>query len=187
MKNLFNIEQTREIFCKEFSEVIFNYRCPKIGEANLYVFFLSFKDEKDALELWRKVSTAIAIYFQSKIDDSFGKWNTYIFYLIDSSINRDLKYKIENDTFSSRKVVIDNFKKEINDSELMLLLNKHILSSDISLNEETDSSDNLEFQPSELTDRLFSSNLPLGNTNEDKQMRSAWLDSELARIKNHEI
>ena len=41
--------------------------------------------------------------------DDFERWNFYLFYVVEnkSKIDRTLKYEIEHDTVSSRKIIID--------------------------------------------------------------------------------
>jgi hypothetical protein len=125
MKSLSLIEQTIENFQKEYSEITIQYKAEVLDLGTLHTFFLTFTSEKKLQEFWPTVSNFIAIYFQSKLEDDFGKWNTYLFYSIGKEISRDLKYKIENDTFSSRKIVIDtpiSYQEVIND---------HILNNDL--------------------------------------------------------
>ena len=44
-----------------------------------------------------------------KVLDDFERWNFYLFYVVEdkSKIDRSLKYKIEHDTVSSRKIIIN--------------------------------------------------------------------------------
>lgn len=136
---------------------------------------------------WEQISSLICAEYQTKLYDEFSRWNIYLVFLSSQPVENKIKYEIENDKFAVRKIVIDNLKDKLDDNKIIELLNERILSSDISLDGKTVSSDNQKFQLSTLTSRLLSLNLPLGNTNEDKQKRSAWLDNELARIKTHEL
>ena len=47
--------------------------------------------------------------------DAFSRWNFYIFYVVDNldTLDGSLRYIVEHDTVSSRKILID--KKEIKD------------------------------------------------------------------------
>lgn len=47
--------------------------------------------------------------------------------MANNSIDNDLKYQIENDTFSSRKIVIEGI------FDLQKIIEKHILNSDINI------------------------------------------------------
>lgn len=138
---------------------------------------------------WEQISSLICAEYQTKLDDEFSRWNIYLVFLSSQPVENKIKYEIENDKFAVRKIIIDNLKDELDDNKIIELLNERILSSDVLLNnpDVPVPSDNQNFQLSELTNRLLSSKLPLENTIRDKQERSAWLDSELERIKTHEI
>ena len=87
----------------EFQEVSFNN-----SQAKAYAFFIHFETEEILSKEWSEIRNFIAYKFQANVDDEFCKWNIYLFFLLPSSISLDIKYRIENDTFSSRKVVIEN-------------------------------------------------------------------------------
>src|SRR5690606_33609999 len=61
----------------------------------------------------------------------FDKWNFYIIYISKDDVSKELKNKIENDKFSSRKIVEDLFDKEFNDKEANQLIVKHITNTDL--------------------------------------------------------
>ena len=56
---------------------------------------------------WVAIRNEVA-NLQSLADDEFERWNHYLFYLVEDDALRDinLKYKIEHDTISSRKILI---------------------------------------------------------------------------------
>ena len=53
--------------------------------------------------------------YQNSLTDDFSRWNFYIFYVVDNldTLDGSLRYIVEHDTVSSRKILID--KKEIKD------------------------------------------------------------------------
>lgn len=106
MASSLNNQGLEAIFQEDFPDVEVVYEKITFG-GNIHNFFLKFPNEDKLDKDWRKISNAIAVYFQSKQADEFGKWNTYIFYLFDRPVKKDLKYRIENDTFSSRKILIE--------------------------------------------------------------------------------
>lgn len=57
---------------------------------------------------WDKIRTQIAMTYQRGLEDDFERWNFYIFYVLKKGehIDENLKFKIEHDTLSSRKIII---------------------------------------------------------------------------------
>jgi hypothetical protein len=80
---------------------------------------------------WDKISGTIAAYYQPYLNNDFEKWNIYIMYVSSAKIPQHLKYKIENDRFSSRKIVVDQFTKELNDVSIADLIIGHITNKDL--------------------------------------------------------
>ena len=65
---------------------------------------------KDALRnRWIDIRDELASEWQMRNLDDFERWNFYLFYVVEnkSKIDRTLKYEIEHDTVSSRKIIID--------------------------------------------------------------------------------
>lgn len=66
---------------------------------------------KDALRnRWIDIRDELASEWQMRNLDDFERWNFYLFYVVEdkSKIDRSLKYKIEHDTVSSRKLIINH-------------------------------------------------------------------------------
>ncbi|OMP74733.1 ABC-three component system middle component 1 [[Flexibacter] sp. ATCC 35208] len=99
----------------------------QLGRGYAYAFSIILKNEEELKNIWETISNFIAINFQAKIKDQFSKWNIYLFFQIQENIGDDLKYKIENSTFSSRKIVIEG--KE----SLSTLISCHILNNDLKI------------------------------------------------------
>jgi hypothetical protein len=70
------------------------------------IFFAQCKDSTHLENIWLPITTAIATNYQVNLKDEFPTWNIYIFFVVQGEIPNEIKYKIENDTFSSRKIVI---------------------------------------------------------------------------------
>jgi len=127
MSNSLLSPETLDQFNALFSGVTLNYESVKVEEGVAHVFFLKYDSPDYIKTSWRKVSNFIALKCQSMVPDEFGKWNTYLFFLIDSQMSIDLKYQIENDTFSSRKIIVDA------STDFKTVINKHILNNDLEL------------------------------------------------------
>lgn len=82
-------------------------------------------------ESWKKISEEIALKYQTKLDTVYEKWNLYIIYITNDIAPKELKNQIENDKFSSRKIVEDSYNKKFNDDEADRLIIKHITNSDL--------------------------------------------------------
>jgi hypothetical protein len=102
---------------------------PYQGDISLFTFL--FSNEAALEKDWDKISGMIAAYYQASLVDQFTKWNIYVCYLCKMPISISLKYRIENDRFSSRKIVLDNFSETINDLTLDQIIRTHITNKDL--------------------------------------------------------
>lgn len=102
-----------------FEEI--NYR------GKLPCFFIKIGETDKLDKIWMKASDIIAVNFQSRLVNEFSIWNIYLFFIVNEPIENDLKYLIENDTFSSRKIVI------VGDIDFREIIDEHILNSDIKI------------------------------------------------------
>ena len=114
-------------FEAEFEGTSIDYSQTMIGTASLHSFYITFSKPELLEGYWLNIQNYIAYEFQVKLPDDFSKWNLYLFFKISSPIQRDLKYRIENNTFSSRKIVID---KPVTDAEIVA---QHILNDNLKL------------------------------------------------------
>lgn len=128
MSSLINEDAFNALVKQKFSSVIITNQVLTIGsEAKIYLFFISFEKEAEIKTLWTTIRNFIAFEIQSTITDDFSKWNFYLFFRIKETLDKELKYKIENDTFSSRKIVVD-FKSDMNQ-----VIKDHIINSDLEI------------------------------------------------------
>lgn len=102
------------------------------SNVNISVFFVLANSSILSEEsLWGNISKEIALKFQSKLETVYEKWNLYIIYITSDITPKELKNKIENDKFSSRKIVEDSYDIEFNDDEANRLIVKHITNADL--------------------------------------------------------
>ncbi len=104
-----NIECDR-VKVVRFEEKIKNYNRK---EYKLNIICCSFDNEQDLKDYWRIIVDNVALYIQSKLEKVIELYNVYIIFFIDD-INEELLYKIEQDKYSSRKIII---KKAMPESE----------------------------------------------------------------------
>jgi hypothetical protein len=97
------------------------------------VFFL--EADSDTIEkIWKRFSNMVAANYQNHEymgESKFEKWNFYIIYVSRDIVSKELKNKIENDKFSSRKIVEDDYNKEFNNEEANRLIVQHITNADL--------------------------------------------------------
>lgn len=97
---------------KVFSEKIFHY--------DRLVFCCDIVNEKNLKEKWEDIVEIIAIDIQTKIDKIISKMNIYVLFFVENLNDINLKIFIENNKFSSRKIIIDKKMNDINDLELFV-------------------------------------------------------------------
>lgn len=103
------------------------------GRFKINVFFLE-ADNPTLNDSWKRFSNMVAANYQTAehmSDSEFDRWNFYIIFISKDSISKELKNKVENDKFSSRKIIVDTYAKEFNHEEANLLIVKHITNADL--------------------------------------------------------
>ena len=76
---------------------------------------------------WKMIRDYIAMKYQRGLTDDFERWNFYLFYVVEDieHLQRNLKFKIEHNTLSSRKIIIS--VKEIEGKEIpKYLIHKYL-------------------------------------------------------------
>lgn len=142
IKNI--VEREFDILNFTFGEILYG--------GNIPIIIVQFKDEIDLAKYWREFNSFITGTFISTIEDDFSKWNTYVFYLSDTPISKSLKYEIENNKFSTRKIVIDNESGDFNDDLFEKIVSDHIV-NDIEIVAEP--TNNLSFIKNEVIERAL--------------------------------
>lgn len=79
-------------------------------QTSINVFITDILSGKELEDKWRLIRNEIALEFQRYAENDFERWNYYIFYVVEGFDNMDinLKYRIEHDMYSSRKIVVDS-------------------------------------------------------------------------------
>lgn len=96
-----------EDLSKRFENLTFKFSVQDIGvKTSTFLVHGSCSNIEEANN-WRLISEEIALKFQSKITSKDDKWNLYIIYVCSDIVYKELKARIENDKFSSRKIVED--------------------------------------------------------------------------------
>ncbi len=73
------------------------------------IFTITLNNSAQLKNSWEIITNDIAMHFQSELEKNIERWNIYVVFLINEPIKKELKYQIEQDKYSSRKIVCDNF------------------------------------------------------------------------------
>jgi hypothetical protein len=104
-------------------------------ERNLISCFAArFSGNEDCAKYWRLINNEIAVEYQSSLQDEFLSWNIYLALVTPSSMDKHLKYRIENDRFAVRKLVLAGPKfASASDAVVREALENSILGRDLEL------------------------------------------------------
>lgn len=105
----------------------------------IFVCFCSFSTTKEIEELWKKINGILASYLTKYFETDFQKWNVYFFLATRKKTSASLQYKIENDTFFCRKIVIQTNYLDFDNESIINLINNHIINGDIKNSQPNDS------------------------------------------------
>lgn len=83
---------------------------------------------------WTKLNSMLSELLDEYLDSSFKKWNVYILYITIDKVSKELKYKIENNTFFARKIVEDSYTFELADENIEKLIAEHIDFTGLAIN-----------------------------------------------------
>lgn len=98
-------------------------------EYNIYCFTVMVEDENELRKIYKSITAAIATEFQTTLEKLIEKWNIYLIFESSEMIPIELKDEIEQNKYSTRKMVWDNLEcNEINNAEY---LNQRLLTLNI--------------------------------------------------------
>lgn len=79
---------------------------------NIYIFQVIVENENDLEKYYETIAAAIATEFQINLEKIIEKWNIYLIFESKMKISKELKSKIEQDKYSTRKMVWDSLSEE---------------------------------------------------------------------------
>lgn len=126
----YSVETLLEDLSKKFEGFSFEYEeCSYTGK--IPIFFVTVNCEESIFsDRWRKIVDFIGVHFQTSLVNEFSVWNIYVFFKVANDVSSSLKYQIENDTFSSRKIIVN--KTDLNKE----IINDHVLNTDLPIGRE---------------------------------------------------
>ena len=143
--------------------------------SNIPVILVQFKNAKDLENCWKELNSLVTAEYLIKLSDDFSKWNSYLFFVTEE-VSKSLKYEIENNKFSTRKIVVEMENPIISDEVINSIISEHIVNDDI--NFDVQSIDVGEFTKNELIGSFFD---PLVKEN-SKKLDDATLTELLTKI-----
>lgn len=107
-------------------------------------------------EIWENLTAKIAFHFQSNLEKEIELWNIYIIFFIEKEIEqKDLKYKIENDHYCARKIIIDSIGDiKNNENRIKIEINKKLFNLKIPQFSNPDTIEELENEINQIDPRL---------------------------------
>jgi len=151
----------------------------KENEFSFYIFSIQVKDNTFLREEWKKVNNIIATYFQSNLIKSIELWNIYLFFFLETEVEKSLKYEIEQDKFCSRKIIIDCNRKKLTDDELMRSINNQLFN--LKIIEKKDNHEDISLAAKIVKDsnahliELINDFINEGNQREKKEIIQSYL------------
>lgn len=100
------------------------------------LIFVSFKSLDDLKKNWKDFNSQITIEQIIELKEEYSRWNFYIFFFSKDVVPKSLKYEIENNKFSSRKIVIEKCES-ITEAEITNVISEHITNDNIQVNVES--------------------------------------------------
>lgn len=128
-----NIKMLNEEIKQAFENIIFF----ELGEIDfggkILACFVQFSTLGNLKSEWRDFNNFITAKHLSNIQNEYSKWNFYIFYISTGIVTKDLKYEIENNKFSSRKIIIENIT-DVNKEFIQKIVSEFITNDCIKFN-----------------------------------------------------
>jgi hypothetical protein len=91
------------------------YRYKLENRYKIHIFTMVIKDQQELLEVWEDICSDIALNFQAELKEDIEIWNIYILFLVQERVTSQIRYLIEQDKYSSRKLVVEDVKDSIDE------------------------------------------------------------------------
>ena len=147
LKGLYEMKSIKFLNNKNTTEIKSNYdlndlKVLKDNAYDLIIILINEKNSKKLEENWQKISNVLSESIEDELQvNNFIRWNVYIIYILEEKVTKEVKYKIENNTFFARKIIEDRYKLDLKDENIQKLIEKHITFNDIKLINTSQTSD----------------------------------------------
>lgn len=128
---------------------------------------------------WRAIQNLVSVYYQPA--GGVASWNVYLAFITVDYVPLWEKYEIENNKFSSRKIILDGLPEIPNPNELAIKLQKQLLGSDLTLDPQSE-------EPGErlLSLEEYVRGAPLDSKSESREKRSLMIKNIIELLNKHE-
>ena len=133
------IKNLQEISSENYDEI----SCWVKEEKNydIYIFSVIVESEEKLSSVWEVVTSDIASYFQSELEKDIEIWNIYIVFVCPKAVSKELKDLVEQNKYSSRKLVLNEVSVRDEKDLKCILINK-LFDLQIERKDQGDSTDN---------------------------------------------
>lgn len=88
-----------------------------------------FESAKSLVEQWESIQNFVSVYHQPKVEAE--RWNVYLILLCPEMVDIRNKYIIQNDTYTARKLIVENEPAPVESLRLIQILNNELLGFDL--------------------------------------------------------
>lgn len=101
---------------------------------NIYIFQVIVNNQNEIENYYATITASIAVEFQTKLKKAIEKWNIYLIFECEETVDWKIKAKVEQDKYAVRKMIWDDLSgKELENKDY---LKKRLLSLSINNVEE---------------------------------------------------
>jgi hypothetical protein len=169
----------KESYNNSFDLVEYRYKLEK--NYKVHIFTMVIKDQEELLEVWEDICSDIALNFQAELKDDIEIWNIYILFLVKESVNSQVRYLIEQDKYSSRKLVIEGVKNSIDEEYINEVIKEKLFH--VSIAEDSNSKNNNE----KISQKLQADYNKLYSVIKDSQERPSVLFTKYLEVLKDEF
>jgi hypothetical protein len=146
-------------------------------------FVARFSDAEGCGQQWEGITRKIALNYQVALASEFSAWNIYLALISPVPLDRSLKYKIENDRFALRKIVIaKNEDSATSSNEIINLLENVIFGADLEIGKVQQEAPPPEVQSVIRASFSIGERVPSDNKEVSIQARKAYLANLMAKV-----
>lgn len=134
---------------------------------------------KNVIENWRTIQNMVTLYYQHS--GGIDAWNMYLAFICNEKVPIWEKYEIENNKFSARKIILDEFQGIPNIERLISELEKQLLGSDLKL-----VSQSHQLKESLPNQENYYRGAPLESNSMSKDKRASMIDKIIESLNSNE-
>lgn len=106
-----------------------NFELYRSNDAARFItcFVATFRSTADCVQYWENINENIAVLSQRYLHGEAAPWNVYLLISTPEDLLKDVKYKIENDRYASRKITVAHYELPENTNEPHLIFLENII------------------------------------------------------------